>query len=640
MNYDAVQILKHSIVATLTINSEGIVVQINDACVKMLQFNSEEEIIGQSMKDLLIPERFRSQHKHGFERFQKTFTGRLINQSNTTSSPVKLYCLTKHKNELHIEMRLLHHSSSNTFTAFLRDITNEHSRDSLFTAMVKVLSECNDFVYSKNVAGKYTNVNRVVEQFLNKSSLEIVGTDDTDYFEPTYATVIMEHDKQTMLSKKTLHFEEHIKLLNQDSVRTVLSTRVPMMDGDTVIGMYGMSKDVTLIKNKLNDELLQIQFNEHAAIEASNAKSQFLSTMSHEIRTPINGIVGLSTLLSETDMSPEQKDYVDGVIKSSGLLLSIINDILDFSKIESNKIDIEILDVDLFQLLRDIIAVFDIQAKSKGLDLRFINDLPKEAHHARIDPGRIKQVLYNLMSNSIKFTAIGQVVLHTSMVNDCLKFSVMDTGIGLSADVLQHLFTPFTQADSSVSRKFGGTGLGLSISKNLVALMHGLIGCDPNKDKGCTFWFTIPFEAGKPQQEAEGNNMLKRNSPLQSKNDHFILVVEDNSMNLKVALRMLEKLGYKAIGACNGKEALNTLEIDHHIFSLVLTDLNMPVMNGFELVQSIRNSKKHYKDIPIVATTANVLKGEQERCLEIGMNDYIAKPILKHILATVVSKWI
>jgi signal transduction histidine kinase len=366
---------------------------------------------------------------------------------------------------------------------------------------------------------------------------------------------------------------------------------------------------------------------------ASRSKSIFLASMSHEIRTPLNGIIGMLSLLKDTHLSDEQIDYVETIDVSSDSLLNIINDILDYSKIEANQLQLENLPVDIRIITQDVIRILQLKAEEKGLALSFKikNDVP---FLYKADAIRLKQILINYCNNAIKFTDKGSIRIHISLIslNDKfakLKFEVIDTGIGVSVAQQKKLFKEFSQVDNSISRKYGGTGLGLAISLRLANLMNGEVGLSSELGKGSCFWFSAELELLDSEildgqfEEKEVVTGLR------------ILLVEDNKINQKVAIHTLKQNKHIISVANDGEEALKMYKRD--TFDVILMDIQMPNMNGYESTVAIRKweADNIREKIRIIAMTANAMKGEKEKCISMGMDDYISKPFKKEELLRV-----
>lgn len=386
--------------------------------------------------------------------------------------------------------------------------------------------------------------------------------------------------------------------------------------------------------------------NAEKATQSSKAKSEFLANMSHEIRTPINGVLGMLELLKKTSLSEDQQHKITMALRSGNSLLSIINDILDFSKIEAGKITIEKQAFNIKQLLQDIVETMQHQADTKGLSVT-INTSQIHQDWVVGDESRVRQIIVNLLGNAIKFTERGAVAISasTKMDEQNVQFEceIQDTGIGISSDQAKKLFSAFNQADASTTRKYGGTGLGLVISKELCALMGGKLSLESELGRGSTFNFQLTFEKSHAEQPPQAP-ATTISEPSTAQPTCRILLVEDNEINQLVAEGMLEDHGYACEMAENGEIALTMLVNASTTapYDLILMDCQMPIMDGYACTQAIRAGKagdKH-KLTPIIAMTANAMKGDREKCIAAGMDDYLTKPLDEEAFIKMLQQWL
>jgi PAS domain S-box-containing protein len=493
-------------------------------------------------------------------------------------------------------------------------------------------------IFLKDRNGTWLLVNRAMSGTYGLTIEEMTGTTQQELgrrrgVPSAEVERFLASDRQVIDGGQPVFIPEEPRTIN-GSLRWIQTTKVPLEVEGVGRCVLGVSADITARK-EMEDELQRAKV---AAEQAARAKSEFLANMSHEIRTPMNGIIGMTDLALDTDLSPEQREYLGMVQSSAGSLLSLLNDILDFSKIEAGKLDFELIEFSLREVLDDTMKALGFRAQQKSLELA-CHIMPDVPDALRGDPTRLRQVLINLVGNAIKFTAAGEVVVRikTDTVGDdsvVLHVAVTDTGIGISSDKQRAIFEAFTQADSSMTRTHGGTGLGLAISSRLVAMMGGCIQVESEAGRGSTFHFNPRFviqhspPATAPPVELEKLHGLA------------VLVVDDNATNRRILHDVLLGWHMKPILTENGQAALAAMEQarrEGRPFPLVILDAQMPEMDGFAVAEAIKQNPTHAGTVVIMLTSAG-LRDDVARCREQGIKAYLSKPVKRSdLLATITT---
>jgi PAS domain S-box-containing protein len=462
--------------------------------------------------------------------------------------------------------------------------------------------------------GKFLRVNPAFEHTLGLSAGEIVGRSAIDFLHPDDRAVSLGLSAQRKAGAPLTGVENRFRC-SDGSYRWLRWSATSSSNGL----VYATARDVT----EAREIEAALRSSQEQALEASRLKSEFVSNMSHEIRTPLNGVVCMSELMLDTDLSDEQREYANVGLTSAEALIRVIDDILDFSKIEAGKLDILDEDFSIEAAADDVCEILGIKAGEKSVDLAVSID-PDVPAVLRGDSNRLRQMLINLVDNAIKFTSEGEIVVRMTLQRaeretELLRVEVIDTGIGIEPDRIAELFSPFSQADGTTTRRYGGIGLGLSITKQLAELMGGEIGAKSTPGAGSTFWFTLPCVRGTarpaaPQPSSPSNAEGRR-----------VLVAEDNEINQLAARGVLERFGLSVDIASDGREAIEASA--RFRYAAVFMDCQMPEVDGYTATGVIRHREGTGRHTPIIAMTAHTMAGDRDKCLAAGMDDYIPKPV-------------
>ncbi len=611
--------------AVIIINEQGIIQEVNASAEKMFG-HTAATVCGHNVR-ILMPQAYQPMHERAIDRYLATGEPHVIG----TGREAEAIRQDGSVFPIHLSIGELMVDNQRFFIGIIDDLTESNQ-------LIKKLSVSRE---RSSLAQKFAQIGmwdwtiasgdlywseRIAPLFGYQS-----GALETSY--ENFVNAIHPDDRErvttavnTCVESGTKYDIEHRVVWPDGTVRWLLERGDVIRDSDSQpVRMLGVVQDISNRK-ELEQDIITAKEN---AERADQAKSIFLANMSHEIRTPMNAVLGLTDVVLETKLTPEQREHLTTVRSSANALLSLINDILDISKLESGKLTLEKTMLHLPRTLKDVLQTFTITAREKALELQL--EIHPTLFHCLIgDPTRLRQILINLVGNSIKFTERGSVTLSVMpQGKGFYQFSVADTGIGMTPEQIQRIFEPFIQADQSTARRYGGTGLGTTISKQLVELMAGKIWAESDFGKGTTFHFTVPFDEPNCAADCRENcpaHTTVGEIPLpKSKRRFRILLVEDIAANVTLATIRLKQQGHQVMVAWNGLEALAAVQKEP--FDLILMDVQMPKMDGMEATRQIRSQEKENRHTPIIAMTASVMHEDLELCRQAGMDEIVPKPV-------------
>ncbi len=490
------------------------------------------------------------------------------------------------------------------------------------------------YVYFKDVNLNYILVNQSYAELTGLPVDKITGRSLLEIFPHYKSTGYLETEQKVIsLGKENYNIEEEIEFNGQ--TRWVNTNLAPIRNpAGHIIGLIGISWDITERKH-YESELKRAK---ELAEAGTMAKNEFIASISHEFRTPMNGILGLSEILKNTPLDESQADLLKGIVSSAENLLVLVNDLLDFSAIEAGKLELDFHPFILDRVLEDVFQMLNMKAREKFLDFSVLisEDVPK---HLIGDSQRLRQIIINLAGNAVKFTEKGGIEIHIHLLKSTvdrimLRFEVIDTGIGIPQEAKESLFKVFSRVKQNKSKLIVGSGLGLSICKKLTDLLSGEIGVESEKGKGSTFWFTLPFDlTGIKIQPKEKTGEAE----FKLYTGKRVLVAEDNLINQKIVSFQLKRIGFEVDLVDNGQLALE--KYDENCYDIVILDIQMPVMDGYEVAKAIRRKEAITRNhIPVIALTANAMKGDKELYLAAGMDGYVSKPFTPETLLSAIQQ--
>ena len=614
---------RHSAVMLLIDPGTGRILDANSAAAAFYGYSRDElralyiEQINCLSPDIIFQEREKARHQ-SLNRF--IFPHRLADGTQRT---VEVYSTPIITNGKQLLFSIIH------------DITERTQAEEKLLesrALLRAIIEgTSDVVFVKDREGRYLLLNKAGAQFVGKSAAEVLGHDDTFIFPVEVAQTLMARDQEVMTEGRVQTNEELVTNTFGESL-AFHATTGPLFDtAGRIKGLFGIARDISGLKKS-----------QHQAEAANQAKSEFLANISHEIRTPMNAIIGLGYLALQTDLTSRQHDYLTKMTTAANGLMQLLNDLLDLSKIEAGMMVLAETSFKLQPLLRHLLSLVGVGATAKSVRLMLTID-PQPPDYLEGDPVRLEQILLNLLGNAVKFTSAGEIELAVRLLAEedaqvTIEFAVRDTGIGLTPEQVGTIFEAFTQADGSTTRHYGGTGLGLNICRRLVALMGGELRVESEPGRGSTFTVTACFRRGAAPV-AEPEPPLDRATVIATLTGRRVLVVEDQPINQQVLQELLEQVGVKVTIADDGRDAVVAVTRAENRYDAVLMDLQMPVMDGYEAALLLRRQWPA-DQLPIIALTAHARREERERCLNVGMNDHLIKPVNPNRLYACLMQWV
>ncbi len=617
------QLFERNLAGVYRMDEAGRILDANDACARILGYIDRQDLLGRGAEEFIL---------------RDTILKRLSSAHRTTSSEISLRLENGKEIWVLVNADLLDSDAGQVIEGTVIEITElkqtVRTLEERTTYLHALITNNPLGVLAMNADGRVLTCNQAFEEMFQVRSADVIGRDAEELVDRPQKSLDGEKQLSVIAAKKTTCAVTRRKRPDGRWIDLEVHT-VPIIIGDRITGFYAIYQDIS---ERVAAES-ELRATKEAAEAANKAKSEFLANMSHEIRTPMNGVLLAAELATAESPTPVQREYLDTIRNSGESLLLLLNDLLDLSKIEAGKMEVHLSDFSIHRCLRECVKLLDPRARQKCLkvSVHIDEELPEFASG---DSLRLRQILLNLIGNAVKFTQRGSITVTAKFlgIRDghlVCQFSVCDTGIGIPQEKQAAVFREFEQADASTTRRFGGTGLGLAISTKLVQLMGGRIWLESELGRGTTFHFTASFLPASFHKSSGALSAAARTRA--SRNGLRILLAEDNLINQRLAIRLLEKAGHSVVAIGNGKQAIEAFSRER--FDLILMDVHMPEVDGIEATRQIRRLEvMTARHIPIIAMTASAMKEDREACLTAGMDAYMSKPICaEELLATLNS---